>query len=214
MSRWLRTVLAAAVLAVPAACGDDDAGGESDATGEAAAETTAGDDSAAGEDGAADEPPESSVPDGVAEDPPEGAGEDEGLGDPVVLLADLVGDAQVPGAGDDGGKGRFEAESAVAGEFCIDMVVTGLDGAVTGAHVHEGAVGQSGGIEVTIGPPTSTDGDTDTWTDVCVSVDEELAEDFVTSTDAFYVDVHTETHPDGAVRGQLVFGTIFDLTLS
>lgn len=210
--RSSRLLLAVLLLLGTVACGDDDDAGSEEST--TSADATGSDDTVVDED-AVPEPPDVSVPEVPAGEPPvDGGDEDEGIGDPLVLVADLTADAEVPGPGDAGATGRFEAESGTPGELCIDMAVTGLDAEVTDAHIHEGAVGEAGGVEVTIGPPTASEGDTDTWTDVCVTVEPGLFEDLQSSTDAFYVNVHTSSFPDGAVRGQLALGTLFDLELS
>lgn len=196
--RSLRRTLLAAVLAIGAAsCGDDDASEDTSAAGET---TTT-----------------ESVPDAEAEDPPDGdgdAGEDEGLGDPLVFVADLTGETEVPGPGDDAGSGRIEIESAVNGEWCIDMVAEALSAEVSGAHIHFGPEGLSGDVVIPIGDPTEVADGVDTWSDVCVEVDRDLVDEILSAPDAYYANVHTADFPAGAVRGQLVAATIFDLTLS
>lgn len=202
----LRTfaVIVVAVLAF-AACGDDDSG-------DSAAETTTA-------------PPTTEVdrttttiPDEPAEDPtpddPDDPGEGDGLGDPLVFVADLTGETEVPGPGDDGAGGRVEIESAVSGDWCFDMEATGLSAEVTDAHIHFGPVGNSGDVVIPIGTPTEVDGDTDVWDDVCVTVEAELVAEILDAPDAFYANVHTAAFGGGAIRGQLEAATIFDLTLS
>ena len=202
-----RLLLALALTVAVTACGDDDAGDGAD-------ETTTTSPSAEDEYGRDTSTTTSTVPDAEAEDAPsESGGTDEGMGDDFVYVADLSGDEEVPGPGDPAGTGRAEIRPG-DGELCIDMVTTGLASEVTDAHLHEGAPGASGGPVVPIGPPTATDGDTDTWSGVCVEVDEALAERMAADVAGFYANVHTADHPDGAVRGQLGFATIFDLELS
>ncbi len=180
-----------------AGCGDDDVGGAdtTTSTSTTVADTTATDDS--------------------AEDPPSGdPGEDDGLGDPLVFVADLTADTEVPGPGDDDGAGRIEIESAAVGEWCIDMEVAGLGADVTDSHIHFGPAGNSGDVVIPIGAPTASGGDTETWTDVCVTVADDLVAEIVDAPDAFYANVHTADFGGGAVRGQLESSTIFDLVLS
>ncbi len=158
--------------------------------------------------------PDEPLPEDAAEAPPDVGDEDEGLGDPLVFIADLTGDTEVPGPGDDAGTGRIEIESAAPGEWCIDMEATGLSSEVTDSHIHFGTEGRSGDVVIPIGAPTETDDDTDTWTDVCVSVEEDLANEVIDAPQAFYANIHTVDHPNGAIRGQLEPSSIFDLTLS
>lgn len=223
MRRLLPLLVPLALLAV--ACGDDDADDP------AAAPTTAVapvGEQQADEPGEADDPgaaggreeevaastttaPAAGAPAG---DPPgERVHEAEGIDDPGVLLADLAGDAAVPGPGDDGATGRFEAE-LVEGSLCIDMAADALGGDVTAAHVHEGAAGETGPPVVDVGTPTATADGRDTWTDVCVPVDGPLVQRMATEPDRFHVDVHTASFPGGAVRGQLALASVFDRQLS
>lgn len=223
MRRLLHLLVPLALLV--AACDDDDV--DDDA---ASATTTvapsAGDEADeaddAAEEASGDEPDDASASSTTivpahgapAEDAPgEGVHEAEGIDDPGVLLADLAGDAEVPGPGDEGATGRFEAE-LVEGSLCIDVVVDALDGAVTAAHVHEGAAGAAGPPVVHIGTPTAAADASATWTDVCVPVDGPLVERMATEPQRFYVNVHSAPFPDGAVRGQLALGSVFDRQLS
>ena len=190
-----------------AGCGDDDTGPDAGGTTSSAVTSV---DADAGDDGTDEDPPgdettttSSTVPDAEAEAPPDGSGgEAEGATDDFVYVADLTGD--------DGRAGRAELRPGDAGELCVDMRVTGLGSGVTGAHVHES---QDGAEVVTIGDPTAIDGDTASWDDVCVEVDDAVVEALAVNAPGFHVDVHTADHPDFAVRGQLAFATIFDLEL-
>lgn len=207
-------------LVLLVACGDDDEAAD-DTTTTVADDANLEDDPTAPEtdaDGSTeattdDTAPETTVPaDAPAADGPGGdAGEGDGLGD-AVLASDLDGSAPVPGPGDPTGTGRFEAE-LVDGTLCVDMRVTDLDASVTEAHLHSGRDGQEGPVLVDLGPPTSTDDGAGTWVDVCTGVDDDVIEDLAAAPELAYVDVHSATFPDGAVRGQLGVIAIFDRTL-
>lgn len=213
MVRRLAVVLAALGLITPA-CGDDDAPGGVDGAATTSLEEATDDADDAGAGTEATTTTAATVPDAAAEDPPSGTGGvEEGMGDEFVYVADLAGGEEVPGPGDPGGTGRIEIRPG-DGELCIDMVTSGLASEVTDAHVHEGAAGASGAPVVPIGQPTSTGDGTEIWSDVCVDVDEQLSRRLATDASQFYANVHTAEHPDGAVRGQLGFATIFDLELS
>lgn len=216
----MRRLLAVLVpLTLLAACGDDDAAEETTTTigAEPADEgPTEPTEDGAGE--AAVAAPDTSVPettlptDGPAGDGPTDGSEDgEGLGD-ALLVSDLTPAAEVPGPGDEGAAGRFEAELA-DGRLCVDMAVTGLDAAVVGAHLHDGAAGVAGPVIVDVGTPSSPAGDPVRWDDSCTDVDDDVIQRIADSPETVYVNVHTSAHPDGAVRGQLSVASVFDRTL-
>lgn len=224
----MRPLLAVLVpLALLAACGDDDdvepattTVVDDEATETPAepddAEADAGDDAdAADDDEAAPDTtvPETTVPtDSPAGDAPgEGSADDEGLGD-ALLVSDLDGASEVPGPGDPAATGRFEAELH-DGVLCVDMAVSGLGAAVSGAHLHEGAAGDAGPVIVDIGSPTAADGDPVRWVDACTEVGDDVIQKIADAPERVYVNVHTTAHPDGAVRGQLAVTSVFDRTL-
>lgn len=219
MRRLLALLLPLVVLVACGDDGDDAADGatttvldDTEPTSEPDSPSETEDDEAT--EGAASETvPETTVPmDAPAGDGPGGgAGDGDGLGD-AVLASDLDGSSPVPGPGDAAATGRFEAE-LVEGTLCVDMVVTGLDAPVTEAHLRSGREGQEGPVLVGIGPPSSTDGGTATWSDVCTGVDDEVIADLAAGPELAYVDVHSASFPDGAIRGQLGVISVFDRTL-
>jgi len=103
---------------------------------------------------------------------------------PVVTTATGMGGVQVT-LGHDKVQYRF--------------VVNGLSGAITAAHIHEGAIGVSGPVVVGLGVSGNT-----LIGDLPVSG---LPADFVTKllAGAYYVNVHTAANPNGEVRGQISF---------
>ena len=68
---------------------------------------------------------------------------------------------------------------------------------VVAAHIHEGYVGQNGGVVSVF-----EEYDEDTLKIPADYIDEETLDGILAG--AFYVNVHTETYPDGEVRGQLL----------
>ncbi|MEQ1745669.1 MAG: CHRD domain-containing protein [Saprospiraceae bacterium] len=79
------------------------------------------------------------------------------------------------------------------------FVVNGLSGAITAAHIHEGAIGAAGPVVAGLGFSGNTlIGELPTSS---------LPADFVTKllAGAYYVNVHTAANPGGEVRGQLSF---------
>lgn len=231
--RQMRRSLCALLLALAVvACGDDDTSEESvadtpstsapeadpDGGGDAVEAAEDGTGTTVGGDpgGATDDEPGTTVPtdDPAGEVPDGAASQDEGRDEPLVLVAELTAGAAVPPPGDEGASGRVEIQTEGDDTLCVDMVVSGLDSAVSAAHVHEGAAGTSGGVVVGIGVPTTTDGGTDTWQDVCVGVDPAVIERIESDPGGHYANVHTAAHPESAVRGQLQQASIFDLMLS
>ncbi|HKY53428.1 MAG TPA: CHRD domain-containing protein, partial [Anaerolineales bacterium] len=113
--------------------------------------------------------------------------------------AQLTGAAEVPGPGDPDGSGtatiRLQLEQ---GEVCFDLTVSNI-GPATAAHIHEGAEGVAGPVVVPLDPaPTggSSSG--------CISdVDAALLQNIAQNPGQYYVNVHNEEFPDGAIRGQL-----------
>ena len=129
-------------------------------------------------------------------------------------VADLTGEAEVAGgetgAGDLDASGTgwaYRASAANPDVVCAAYHVEDVD-PVTAAHIHQGAAGTNGAPVVTIGdygdagleaPGEAITDDFGCQTDV----DGTDAAAIFTDPSNHYVNVHTETYPDGAVRGQL-----------
>lgn len=69
----------------------------------------------------------------------------------------------------------------------------------TGLHIHRGEAGVNGPIVVPL-DPTQLNGDER----VCTTAAPELVREIKNNPAGFYLNVHTATYPNGAVRGQLV----------
>ncbi|MEM9500389.1 MAG: CHRD domain-containing protein [Pseudomonadota bacterium] len=76
------------------------------------------------------------------------------------------------------------------------LEVDGLD-TVTAAHIHKGKLSENGPPVVTL----ELMGDDSE--DVCLDVDSNLLNDIAKNRPDYYVNVHTEAFPAGAIRGQL-----------
>ena len=115
------------------------------------------------------------------------------------LSATLSGPAEVPTAGDPDGTGTATVNLDVTKrELCYEVAVQKVDRPV-GMHIHEGERGKSGDIVVPLTTPTASD----TTTRGCANVDATLMGRLAATPGNFYVNVHTDRYPQGAVRGQL-----------
>lgn len=116
--------------------------------------------------------------------------------------AEMVGEAEVPGPGDPEAVGFAALLSTErADEICVLLGVFDLEPSATAAHVHEGGADEAGPAVITLpvpgaGPPFAVgcqDG-----------LDPALVADVMAGDGSYYVNVHNETFPAGAIRGQLV----------
>lgn len=122
-----------------------------------------------------------------------------GLENATRLKATLTGAAEVPGPGDPDGSGSATVNIDVSkGDVCYEVNVQRID-RPTGMHIHEADSGKAGGIVVNLMTPTASD----TTTTGCAQADAGLLGRLVARPNGFYVNVHTDTYPQGAVRGQL-----------
>ena len=115
------------------------------------------------------------------------------------LSAQLSGAAEVPGPGDPDGSGKATITlRPEQGEACFELSVSNIEPA-TAAHIHEGAEGVAGPVVIPL-DPAPTEGSSSG----CVSgVDTALLQNILQNPKQYYVNVHNEEFPDGAVRGQL-----------
>lgn len=119
-----------------------------------------------------------------------------------TFTVELTGEAEVtaagvPNQGDLDGTGTAEVTINVGqSRICYSLEVDGIAPA-TMAHIHEAPANTTGGIVVTLEPPT--DGDSS----ACAEVDKELAKDINKDPSNYYVNVHNADFPAGALRGQL-----------
>ena len=115
------------------------------------------------------------------------------------LTASLTGAAEAPTPGDPDGTGTASVNLDVSkGEVCYEVSVQKVDRPV-GMHIHEGDAGKSGAVVVPLTTPSASD----TTTKGCTQADRTLMGRIVGNPRGFYVNVHTGTYPQGAVRGQL-----------
>jgi CHRD domain len=111
--------------------------------------------------------------------------------------AEEVNAQGVPNQGDPDGSG-FATLIVNPGqeEICYELSASGIAPA-TAAHIHFAPAGQNGPIVVPLEPPTDgTSAD-------CASVDRALAKEILKNPELYYVNVHNDPFPNGALRGQL-----------
>jgi hypothetical protein len=114
----------------------------------------------------------------------------------VVFDLDLTGLDEVPGPGAIDGSGNANIVVDPDGtEVCYTLRVSEI-GEVTGVHIHEGRNGTAGPIAVTLKDP-------DPETSTCVETTNSIITGLTSGDRAFYINVHTEEFPDGAIRAQL-----------
>lgn len=116
----------------------------------------------------------------------------------VKLMTELNPQSEVPGPGDTDGSGLFEARlNPGSGQMCYEIKVDDLDD-VTGAHIHRGVEGVAGPVLVTFAKLD------DGKVSDCLTIDSDLAKEINREPNSFYVNVHTDEFPAGAIRGQIM----------
>lgn len=114
-----------------------------------------------------------------------------------AFTIDLSGDAVAPGPGAAGEGSAFVVLNPNRGTVCYALDLAGISPA-TDAHIHEGAAG-------TAGPPVVNFGLGTTGLGGCVAnVDASLIRRIGDDPSNFFVNVHNEDFPQGALRGQLM----------
>ena len=115
---------------------------------------------------------------------------------PTVLHAQMTGEQEVPGPGDPDGFGSATVILIPPDTICYTLTAQGIAPA-NAAHIHEGPPGVAGPVVVPLAPPTyGVSGG-------CTSADPELVADIAANPSNYYVNVHNEPYPLGAIRGQL-----------
>lgn len=113
----------------------------------------------------------------------------------------MSGPQEVPGPGDADGQGEawLWIDSA-SNTVCWSMVTAGIAIPASAAHIHVGAEGESGGVVVPLSAPGA-----DGAASGCNNEAEGgVIDAILANPSGYYVNVHTNEHPDGAIRGQLL----------
>lgn len=108
----------------------------------------------------------------------------------------LTGEAEVPGPGDPNGSGtaRVTVDSKT-GRICYILLVSGI-GKPIAAHIHFAPPDEPGPVVAPLQTPTNG------RSSGCFT-DRALARAILDKPRLYYVNVHTEAYPAGAIRGQL-----------
>jgi hypothetical protein len=111
------------------------------------------------------------------------------------LEASLTGEKEVPGPGDPNGRGEAEVKVYKA-KVCYELEVERIKPAIA-AHIHKGGPNVAGDIVVELKAPT------DGSSEGCKAISEQLSKKLREHPSHYYVNVHNNPYPDGAIRGQL-----------
>jgi CHRD domain len=118
------------------------------------------------------------------------------------FAATLTGAAEVPGPGDADASGTaLITLNQGQGQVCFELSWAGIDGTVFAAHIHVGPAGVAGPVVVPLFVGVALSG-TDSASG-CVSASEELIKAIRHDPANYYVNIHSDVFPAGAIRGQL-----------
>jgi len=107
----------------------------------------------------------------------------------------LDGRKRGPGSGDPNGRGEVEVKVYKA-KVCYELEVERIK-AATAAHIHRGGPIVAGDIVVELKAPT------DGSSEGCKAISKKLSKKLRDNPWRYYVNVHNDPYPDGAIRGQL-----------
>jgi D-alanyl-D-alanine carboxypeptidase len=126
-------------------------------------------------------------------------------GEGVLLATRVSGSEEVGPAGEldvgdvDGSGVATVAVSTAARRVCFEVWVHDVEVPATAAHIHRAPAGVNGPVVVPLGAPDGAGRAAG-----CVrDLDSALVADLTADPGSYYVNVHTTTFPEGAVRGQL-----------
>jgi hypothetical protein len=124
-----------------------------------------------------------------------------------VSLADTVdqftvpfsGEQVIPGPGDpDGEGGVFVTLGRNSGTFCFFANAANISPPLTAVQLHRGLRGQAGQVIQDLHGPS-----TDPHVSGCFNLGRDLIRDMSKNRNNYYIDIHNQEFPDGALRGQL-----------
>jgi hypothetical protein len=115
----------------------------------------------------------------------------------TVREAELTGAEVVPTAGDPNGTGMARMIFyPMKNKICYRVTVSGIQTA-TKAHLHMGNAGEVGPVKLGLLPPRNSARE-------CIrGLGERFIRKIASNSSRYYVDVHNNEYPGGALRGQL-----------
>jgi hypothetical protein len=127
----------------------------------------------------------------------------------TTLTAELAGVAEGDSPGDPDGSGSATVTlDPETGEACWSLTAEDI-GPVLQSHIHVGAEGEAGDVVV----PLDVDGFEES-SEGCVSdQDADVLQSIIDDPAGYYVNLHTEEFPAGAIRGQLMAAASPDTAL-
>ena len=102
-----------------------------------------------------------------------------------------------PGPDGASGAGKFTVDEA-AGQFCYDITWNDKTGEPNAGHIHRGKKGLQGAAVINVSLPDKPKD--------CVKADPSALKEIAANPAGFYVNLHTNAYPTGAIRGQLAKG--------
>ena len=117
-----------------------------------------------------------------------------------ALSTELTGAAEVPAGDLDGSGTATISVNPGREEVCWEIVAMGIELPATAAHIHVGPPGTAppNNVVVTLSAP-----DASGFSSGCTTVDGDLALDILQNPEDYYINVHNDPFPSGAIRGQL-----------
>ena len=115
--------------------------------------------------------------------------------------ATLSGDVEVPGPGDPNGSGRARLKLYPAkGKICYRVAWSRIQNPAAG-HIHKGPAGVAGPVKVTLFDKVISNYD---YYSACAKgLAKWLVRAIKERPSKWYINLHNEKYPDGAIRGQL-----------
>jgi hypothetical protein len=119
----------------------------------------------------------------------------------VQLSAKLRGAKEVPGPGDPNGKGEiFLAVKKQKRKVCFELTFRKIEAHEAG-HIHKGRRGVAGPVKVLLfEDPSGLPGHR---FEDCVKAKRKKLRKIARTPENYYVNIHNDDYPDGAIRGQL-----------
>lgn len=118
------------------------------------------------------------------------------------IAIDLTGAQEVPGPGDSDATGSATLNLKPGkGTVCFDVTWADIDGTVVAGHIHVGPAGVAGPVVIPL--PGVIGSGTGSATQCLTGLDKALVKAIRRHPKDYYVNIHSDVFPAGAIRGQL-----------